>query len=127
MADPPPSFFSRPAAVADLALSFAHAVLGGYRAKTMIQEYLRRIIEACLVSAREGGAGGGGQLGGKAAAGVVPEAAGAKGATAGWLRTSQTFCKNAFSKKGVGCRARVDDNCSISILDFLFSFAARQC
>lgn len=46
------------------------------------QEYLRRIIEACLVSAREGGAGGARQLGAKAPGGVVPTSIGLKGAAA---------------------------------------------
>lgn len=65
-------------------LSLIFIVFFRRRAKT-IQEYLRRIIEACLVSAREGDGSGARQLGAKAAAGVVSGAVGAKGA-AGSLR-----------------------------------------
>lgn len=52
------------------------------------QEYLRRIIEACLISAREGEAAGARQPGGKAAAGAVPVLVGAKGgADSSWMQS----------------------------------------
>eukprot|EP00752_Nemacystus_decipiens_P006727 g6050.t1 len=44
-----------------------------------VKEYLRRIIEACLVSARAGGAGEGRQLGSNAVAGGLPGPVGTKG------------------------------------------------
>lgn len=70
--------------------------LARVRLAKMVQEYLRRIIEACLVSASEGAPGGARQLGGKAAGGAVPGAVGAKGA-ASRLPTSLLYCEERQS------------------------------